>query len=65
MERTTLSVTTPNLSRRLPTIFNAALFVLGFSLVFILGWSRSSPLPCCRPSRPTWVTSAGRRCIAH
>lgn len=37
MEQTTLSVTAPTLSRRLATFFHAALFVLGFSFVFVMG----------------------------
>ena len=38
MEQPTFSVTAPSLSRRLATFFHAALFVLGFSLVFVVGW---------------------------
>jgi cytochrome c-type biogenesis protein len=32
------SVATPTINHRLTTFFHAALFVLGFSLVFIVGW---------------------------
>jgi len=38
MEQITLSITAPTLSRRLATFFHAALFVLGFSSVFVVGW---------------------------
>lgn len=38
MEQTTRSLTIPSLSRRLTTFFHAALFVLGFSFVFVVGW---------------------------
>jgi cytochrome c-type biogenesis protein len=38
MNQTVLSPTTPSISRRLATFLHAVLFVLGFSLVFIVGW---------------------------
>ena len=38
MNQTISSACAPTLSRRLTTFLHAALFVLGFSLVFIVGW---------------------------
>ena len=38
MNQTILSPINPSLSRRITTFLHAALFVLGFSLVFIVGW---------------------------
>jgi len=38
MTQTTVSSTAPTLSHRLATFLHAVLFVLGFSLVFVLGW---------------------------
>lgn len=38
MNHTISPVNTPTISRRLTTFLHAALFVLGFSLVFIVGW---------------------------
>jgi len=38
MNQTTLPADAPTLTRRFTTFFHAAMFVLGFALVFIFGW---------------------------
>src|SRR3989304_10200062 len=38
MSQTSLPVTAPSLSHRLNTFLHAALFVLGFSIIFVVGW---------------------------
>ena len=38
MDQTTVSANTTTLNHRLTTFFHAVLFVLGFSLIFVIGW---------------------------
>ena len=44
MTRTALPVSSPSLSRRRGVFLHAALFVLGFSIVFIVGWGGAATL---------------------
>jgi cytochrome c-type biogenesis protein len=44
MNQATESVPPPAVNRRMATLFHAALFVLGFSLVFIIGWGGAATI---------------------